>query len=177
MEYHEEFNKIQQEFNGPLRVFANHFTKNSTDAEDLVQDTMLKAYRYFPQYKTGTNLRAWLFTIMRNTFINSYHSASRRNNVIQVKEVLDSYDLNCSAVRNEGPGKFVIQDVKKMLALVPKENYEPFIRYFEGYKYHEIAKELNIPIGTVKTRIHAARKFLKKQLKPYFNTDGNWEIP
>jgi len=150
-----------------LERFAMKFTKDVEDANDLVQDTIIKAIRYRDLYKSGTNLRGWLFTIMRNTFINDYRRSSRRNEVIQVSEDLTSYQLQGSAETNRGVNTFIMEDINKALEKLQPEYSTPFLKYFEGFKYHEIAEELNIPIGTVKTRIHLARQILKGQLKMY----------
>jgi len=150
-----------------LESFAMKFTKDLEDANDLVQDTLIKAIRYHHMYKQGTNLRGWLYTIMRNTFINDYRKGSRRNMVIETSEDLSSYQLYNSAATNQGENKFVMEDINKALGQLQPEYSTPFLKYFEGYKYHEIAEELNIPIGTVKTRIHMARQTLKGQLKMY----------
>ena len=150
-----------------LEAYAMKFTRDVEDANDLVQDTIIKAIRYHYLYTEGTNVRGWLYTIMKNTFINNYRKASRRNTLIETTEDLSSFQLHNSADKNRGEDKFVMEDINKALAKLPSEYATPFLRYFEGYKYHEIALELNIPIGTVKTRIHMARQNLKSQLKMY----------
>lgn len=150
-----------------LENFALKFTNDIEDANDLVQDTIIKAIRYHNLYKQGTNLRGWLYTIMRNTFINDYRKGSKRNAIMETSEDLSSQQLRNSATTNQGENKFIMEDIHKALGRLQSEYSKPFLRYFEGYKYHEIAEELNIPIGTVKTRIHMARQILKAQLKMY----------
>ena len=150
-----------------LESFAMKFTQDVEDANDLVQDTLIKAIRYHYLYKTGTNMRGWLYTIMKNTFINDYRKGSRKIAVIQNTEEFTPQHLSRSATDNLGENKFIMNDIKSALSKLQTEYSVPFLRYFEGYKYHEIAEELNIPIGTVKTRIHMARKELKKYLKIY----------
>jgi RNA polymerase sigma factor (sigma-70 family) len=150
-----------------LEGFAMKFTKDVEDANDLVQDTIIKAIRHHNLYKQGTNLRAWLYTIMRNTFINDYRKGNRRAAVISTTDDFTSYQLKKSADTNQAENKFLMEDINKALEHLQPEYSKPFLRYFEGYKYHEIADELNIPIGTVKTRIHMARQVLKGQLKMY----------
>ena len=150
-----------------LESFAMKFTKDVEDANDLVQDTIIKAIRYRSLYKEGTNLRGWFYTIMRNTFINDYRRGAKRKSLIDTTEDLSSFQLSASATSNLGENKFVMEDITKALEKLQPEHSVPFLKYFEGYKYHEIADELQIPIGTVKTRIHVARQVLKAQLKMY----------
>ncbi|MHA4895214.1 sigma-70 family RNA polymerase sigma factor [Pedobacter sp. PWIIR3] len=150
-----------------LQSLARKFLSDDEDINDLVQDTMIKAVRYSHLYKEGTNLSGWLYTIMRNTFINSYRRLTRKNSVIDTTEELSSAQLQHGASRNASEDKFLIEDVNKAIKCIDPVYSTPFLRYFEGYKYYEIAEELNIPIGTVKTRIHMARKELKSHLSMY----------
>jgi RNA polymerase sigma factor (sigma-70 family) len=162
-----EFNHLVNHHSVSLRSYALNFTKDAEDANDLVQDTMLKAITYYNKFKEGTNLKGWLFTIMKNTFINNYRRLVKTNTLITQSEDISSANLSYSATKNDAESKFVLGDITKALSQLPEEYYVPFIRYFEGYKYHEIADMLQIPIGTVKTRIHVARGILKKYLKTY----------
>lgn len=150
-----------------LESFAMRFTKDLEDAQDLVQDTVVKAIRYHHLYKQGTNFRAWLYTIMKNTFINDYRKGRRKSALIETSEDLTSYQLQGSAANNQGTNKLVMEDINKALEHLQPEYSGPFLKYFEGYKYHEIAEQQGIPIGTVKTRIHVARQVLKERLKMY----------
>ncbi len=150
-----------------LSEFALNFTQNLDDAEDLVQDTMIKAFRYSGLYREGTNFKGWLYTIMKNTFINNYRTSARKKQLVIVCEDLNAQQLATSATGNLGENTFVRQDLNKAIKAIGPDHYVPFLKYFEGFKYHEIAQELNIPIGTVKTRIHMARKLMKASLKMY----------
>lgn len=161
------FNYQINDHKSSLQSFAMNFTKNIDDADDLVQDTLLKAIRYSKMYIEGTNLKGWLYTIMRNTFINDYRRMAKHRSIIETTEEINSAQLYKSACNNEVNNKFISDDVNKALAKLSDEYYTPFIKYFEGYKYHEIADMLQIPIGTVKTRIHVARQSLKSNLKVY----------
>lgn len=146
---------------------ALKFTGNHDDADDLVQDTLVKAINYESKFEQGTNLQGWLFTIMRNTFINNCHALGRRAAVF-IKNVEPSqYPVTEATTRNRGEAIMIAEDVNKALANLQAEYSVPFLRYFEGYKYEEIAAELEIPLGTVKTRIHIARRVLKSKLKMY----------
>lgn len=150
-----------------LKTFAYKFTQDHEDAHDLVQDTLLKAMRYSQQFKDGTNFRGWLYTIMKNTFINSYRRAVKTRSIISIHEELPSARLQTSATGNIGENKFIREDIHNAMKKLQPEYLTPFVKYFEGFKYHEIAEMLQIPIGTVKTRIHIARVMLKKNLKIY----------
>ncbi|WP_231460020.1 MULTISPECIES: sigma-70 family RNA polymerase sigma factor [unclassified Pedobacter] len=150
-----------------LLSFAMRFTNNNEDAQDLLQDTLVKAYTYQAQFDHQTNLKAWLYTIMRNTFINNYRRKLKTYALINQRDEISYSELSYSASKNLAEGSLVLKDVRKALNQIPEAYAIPFIRHFEGYKYFEIAEELNMPIGTVKTRIHLARKMLKEYLQSY----------
>lgn len=162
-----EFSTLVLHQTSSLKMYALNFTRDNEDANDLVQDTLLKAITYYDKFKEGTNLKGWLYTIMKNTFINNYRRVVKMNSLVTKSEEIPSSSLLHSATRNEAEGKFVMKDINDALDSLPPEYYIPFTKYYTGFKYHEIAEELNIPIGTVKTRIHVARKLLKKKLKDY----------
>jgi len=162
-----EFNALVVKHTESLRGYALHFTRDNEDANDLVQDTMLKAVTYHGRFKEGTNLKGWLYTIMKNTFINHYRRFVKTNSFVSQSEEIPNAHLAYSATKNVGENKFVMEDIKRAMAALPDEYYTPFSMYFEGYKYHEISEHLQIPIGTVKTRIHVARKSMKQALNAY----------
>lgn len=154
-----------------LKSYAMNFTKDPEDANDLVQDTMVKAIRYYQQFEFGSNLKGWLFTIMKNTFINDYRKRVKTNSLIVQEDELSSAHLANSATCNHAEGSFIMKDIKTAINSIPEVYSKPFVLFFEGYKYHEIADDLNIPIGTVKTRIHVARGLLKNYLLTYAKYD------
>ncbi|MBD1423034.1 RNA polymerase sigma factor [Sphingobacterium chuzhouense] len=162
-----EFNTLVIRQSESLKAYARNFTRDQDDANDLVQDTLLKAVTYFKNFKEGTNLKGWLYTIMKNTFINNYRRVVKTNSFITKEEEITSANLVVSATKNRGENKFVMEDINHALSNLSEDYYVPFTMYFEGYKYHEISDHLNIPIGTVKTRIHVARKVMKKTLSAY----------
>ncbi|HLT88752.1 MAG TPA: sigma-70 family RNA polymerase sigma factor [Sphingobacterium sp.] len=162
-----EFNTLVIRQSESLKAYARNFTRDQDDANDLVQDTLLKAVTYFKNFKEGTNLKGWLYTIMKNTFINNYRRVVKTNSFITKEEEITSANLVVSATKNRGENKFVMEDINHALSNLSEDYYVPFTMYFEGYKYHEISDHLNIPIGTVKTRIHVARKVMKKTLNAY----------
>ena len=162
-----EFNTLVIRQSESLKTYARNFTRDQDDANDLVQDTLLKAVTYFKNFREGTNLKGWLYTIMKNTFINNYRRVLKTNSFITKEEEITSANLVVSATKNKGDNKFMMDDIDAALASLSDDYYVPFTMYFEGYKYHEIAEYLQIPIGTVKTRIHVARKMMKKKLQAY----------
>ena len=162
-----EFNNLVNAHSVSLKSHALKFTNDVEDANDLVQDTLVKAIRFYENFQEGTNLKGWLFVIMRNTFINNYRRIAKTRSVITQTDEISSANLAHSATRNNAEGKFIVGDINKALESLPEAYHTPFVRYFEGYKYHEIAEMLQIPLGTVKTRIFVAREMLKKFLKTY----------
>jgi RNA polymerase sigma factor (sigma-70 family) len=162
-----EFNTQVLRQTSSLKMYALNFTRDSDDANDLVQDTILKAITYYNKFKEGTNLKGWLYTIMKNTFINNYRRVVKMNSFVTKSDEISSPNLLFSSTQNLGEGKFVMKDIQEALDDLPQDYYIPFAQYFDGFKYHEIADNLKIPIGTVKTRIHVARKILKTRLKSY----------
>lgn len=147
------------------------YTNDPENANDLIQDTMMKAFKYYAQFEEGSNLKAWLFTIMKNTFINDYRRKVKSQSLISKTEELSYGDLSLSASRNGAEGTMIIKDIEIALKSIPECYLQPFISHFEGFKYHEIAEELDMAIGTVKTRIHVARKLLKEYLSTYAKFD------
>jgi RNA polymerase sigma factor (sigma-70 family) len=150
-----------------LKPFAINLTRDTDAANDLYQDTLYKALANKEKYHAGTNIRAWLFTIMRNIFINNY----RRK--VKQKVIFDSspneYLLNSSSVivANRGEGSLRLKEINQAIHQLPEIFRTPFLLYFEGYKYNEISEALSEPLGTIKSRIHFARKLLKEQLTRY----------
>ncbi len=160
--------KVSQEAR-PLKNFAFKLTQDSDEAEDLVQDTMLKAFINEDKFAEGTNLKGWLYTMMKNIFINKYRRAMKSRIFNDPTE--DQYFLNSadSSRQNEGESNLIIKDVNVALGKLSEQLRTPFLLSFRGYKYEEIATNLNIPLGTVKVRIHNARKKLMHMLRDYSN--------
>ena len=150
-----------------LRPFALKLTKDSDEAKDLLQDTILKAYTNREKFAEGTNLKAWMYTIMKNTFITNYQRMMRRNTFIDTTDNLHFINSTDSLTVNGAIGNFTMNDIDEALENLQDTYKVPFLMYFRGFKYHEIAERLNIPIGTVKNRIHIARKELKSYLTVY----------
>ena len=162
-----DFNALMVHELQPLRNYALSLTHNMDDTKDLVQETLLKAYRYKEKFAEGTNLRGWLYTIMKNSFINNYRRDSKRNTFLDSTDNTYFIDLPSHRIDNDAELTFIRKDLEKAIDKLPLELKITFTLNAEGYKYHEIAEELNIPIGTVKTRIFVARRVLRDQLAQY----------
>ncbi len=148
-----------------LLKYANRFTKNESDAEDLLQNTLMKVFRYQNNYSKGSNLLGWIYTIMRSCFLNDCRKKKLAANYMNNSLSVNDPTLNSS--KNKSENRFLMEDINAVMETVPEKYMSAFIMYFEGYKYYEIAEYFNVPEGTVKTRIHAARKLLQKKLSNY----------
>jgi RNA polymerase sigma-70 factor (ECF subfamily) len=150
-----------------LKPFAVRLTRDTEDANDLLQETMLKAYIHREKYAEGTNLKAWLYTIMKNTFITNYQRQLRKKTFVDTTENLHYMNSPHYVTHNLAEGSFAMQDIQKAISTLDEAQRKPFIMYYTGYKYHEISETLQLPLGTVKNRIHLARKELKDCLVAY----------
>ncbi len=150
-----------------LMNFAYQLTSNREAAEDLVQDTTLKVLDNEEKYVDNVNFKGWVLTIMRNIFINNYRRQVRSATIIDTTE--DLYHLNISQESGlETPeGTFATQEISKAINEFSDDYKVPFSMYVAGYKYSEIAEHMNLPLGTVKSRIFFARKRLQETLKDY----------
>jgi RNA polymerase sigma-70 factor (ECF subfamily) len=163
-----EFTNQVQKLSYSLKPVAMNLTRDLDDAKDLIQETLLKALMNKEKFKAGTNLKAWLYTIMRNSFINNYNKITKRSTTLDNTDYLKYMHADDSFVTHNGaPSKFMLNDINNAIDYLNEEYRTPFMMYFTGYKYLEIADKLQIPIGTVKNRIHIARKELKQMLKVY----------
>ncbi|MGZ4033465.1 MAG: RNA polymerase sigma factor [Bacteroidia bacterium] len=164
-----EFNQQLINQRTPLKNFAYSLTLNSEEAQDLVQETYLKALKYRDKFVDATNLKAWLYTIMKNTFINTYRrSVKTRQIITQTDDLSQVRPLNGSNSPS-AESQINLKHISKAVESLEDEYKIPFKRYFDGFKYKEIADELDLPIGTVKSRIFLARKKLMSDLKEYAN--------
>ena len=146
--------------NTSLRAFAMKLTGNDVDAVDLYQDTVLRIISNADKFNAGTNFKAWAVTIMRNIFINNYRKKVRRGTILD--ETPNSYYIDSgSDVQNEGEANASYKELLKMVASLPEEFKRPFWMAYKGYKYDEIADELDAPLGTIKSRIFFARRKLR----------------
>jgi RNA polymerase sigma factor (sigma-70 family) len=163
----QEFSYTVNQKSKDLKFHALRFTKDVEDANDLLQETMLKAISNRDKFKYGTNLKAWLYTIMKNTFITNYQKMNRRNTFIDTTDNLHFINDSNYVAANYGESSFVLKDINNAINKLDDAYRTPFLMHFRGFKYHEIAEKLDIPIGTVKNRIHIARKEMKDTLKDY----------
>lgn len=162
-----EFSYTINKLSGSLKPFALRLTKDLEDANDLLQETVLKAFSNRDKFTDGTNLKAWMYTIMKNTFITNYQRMVRKNTFIDTTDNLHYINSSDNITENLAYGKFAMRDIKRAIDRLDDTYKTPFMMHFRGFKYHEIAEKLDIPIGTVKNRIHIARKELKSKLKTY----------
>jgi RNA polymerase sigma-70 factor, ECF subfamily len=176
------FTELAMEHMPGLYSAAMRMTRNAADAEDLVQETYLRAYRAFGTFTEGTNLRAWLYRILTNTYINTYRAAKRRPQISDVEDVEDLY-----LYRRIGPGdgatgrsaedealdSFTDDEVKAAIESLPDAfRIAVLLADVEGFSYKEIAEITDVPIGTVMSRIHRGRRALQKALHDFVESRG-----
>src|SRR5215471_19202511 len=162
-----EFNDMLLDNAGFLRPFAVNLTKDTETANDLYQETIYKALANHEKYNAGTNIKAWLFTIMRNIFINNYRRKAKQRTIFDSSPNDQLLNYKQGAISNTAETNLGLKEIYKAVYQLPDIFKTPFLLYFEGYKYHEIAIALNEPLGTIKSRIHFARKLLKEQISRY----------
>lgn len=141
-----------------LKPFAVTLTRDREAAKDLCQETLYKAFAYRDNYRPGTNMKAWLFTIMRNIFINDYRR-NRRKRVI-----MDTLMHTASPLAHPAESTMRSKEIQHAVHTLPEAFRTSCQLYLQGYKYHEIALALDEPLGTIKSRIHFARKLLQKKI-------------
>jgi RNA polymerase sigma-70 factor (ECF subfamily) len=162
-----------------LYNFAYRLTLDEDDAKDLVQETYLKAFRFINSYHEGTNAKAWLFRILKNSFINDYRKISKEPNKVDYEEIEQAYNAEdagygqAADLRTEMFGSMLGDEVSRALNDLPVD-YRLIVLLcdVEGFTYEEIAKIINIPIGTVRSRLHRARLLLKESLHTYAKSVG-----
>ncbi|HRI21540.1 MAG TPA: RNA polymerase sigma factor [Panacibacter sp.] len=148
-----------------LRPFAITLTRDAETAKDLFQETLYKALANKEKYNVGTNIKAWLYTIMRNIFINNYRRKAKQNTVFDSSPNDFLLDFNQGAVANDAAATISMKEINQAIFNLPDIFKNPFLLYYDGFKYHEIADILGEPLGTIKSRIHFARKLLKANIE------------
>ncbi len=166
-----------------LYNFAFHLTYNEDDAHDLVQDTFLKSYRFINSYERGTNAKAWLFKILKNSFINEYRKKSRTPNEVDYEDYIAYQDsdeatgIGSLDMRSNVFQNMMGDEITTAINSLPADFRTVILLCdVEDFSYEEIAKIVDIPIGTVRSRLHRARNMLKDQLRDYAKTKGIKEI-
>lgn len=162
-----EFSNLLLDHKLFLKQLAVKLTRSSADADDLIQDTLFKALKNRDKYTVGTNLKGWLYTIMRNTFINNYRKKKVQNTFVDETE--NKYFINSlEASKEVNTDSLVDRDyLMEQINSIEQIYVETFMMHFNGYKYEEIAEMQGIPLGTVKSRIFLARKKLMSKLQDY----------
>jgi len=159
--------------------FALRLTSDPSDAEDLVQDTIVKAFRFFSSYEKGTNAKAWLFRILKNSYINNYRKQSKQPNQVDYDEVSTFYETiraertDTSDLEDKMFRELIDDDISQALEELP-EDFRTVVLLcdVEGFTYEEIANMLDVPIGTIRSRLHRGRNLLKAELKDYAEKRG-----
>lgn len=157
----QEFNSLVITNADGLKPFAVTLTKDRDAAQDLYQETLYKAFVHRDQYRPGTNIKAWLYTIMRNIFINEYRRQERKRMVFDTLQ----YFEKSSAGSHNADRTIHLNEIHSAIYKLPGIFKIACLLYFQGYKYQEIAVALNEPLGTIKSRIHFAKKMLQKKIE------------
>ncbi len=166
LEFNCQFDALQKK----LLPFAYRLTNNFEDAKDLVQETAIRAFNNREKFENGTNFRAWVTTIMRNTFINFYR---KKKNRATSSEPTDSYVFvnENHAVDNSAGSNIMMRELQRIISELDNTYRKPFMMFYEGYKYEEIAEDMSLPIGTVKSRIFFARRQLRDSINYQYAYD------
>lgn len=163
-----EFNTKFNGLTSSLNSFAYNLTKNVEDAKDLFQETAIRAMTNKDKFRSGTNLKAWLFTIMKNIFINNYRKKIKKNTIIDTTDNMFFLNSGSATVSNDAGRNILMQELETMIDSLEDNIKEPFLMHYIGHKYQEIADKLELPLGTVKSRIFFARKELKRKIKSQY---------
>ena len=179
IERQQEFQTEAVPHKDALYNYALKIVRNSDDAQDLVQDTYYKAYKNYHQFQGGTNSKAWMFMILKNTFINNYRKLKREPSKVDYDEIEDIYENIKSEQSKDNNldldfyNNLFDDDLSSALAKLPEKMKEVFLLCdLEGYSYEEISEIVDIPIGTVRSRLHRARKLLQDELFGYAKVNG-----
>ena len=165
-----DFNNQLSSLSGPLHTFAYKLTKNSEEAKDLYQETAFRAISNVDKFIPGTNLKAWLLTIMKNIFINNYRKNVKTRTIIDSTENLYFINSGAGSINNSAESNIMMDELSTMVESLDESLRVPFEMHYLGHKYQEIAETLNLPLGTVKSRIFFARKELKDKIEKRYHT-------
>jgi RNA polymerase sigma-70 factor (ECF subfamily) len=168
-----EFNHKLNTLTSLLHSFAYNLTKNTEDAKDLYQETTYRALFNRDKFLQGTNFKAWMFTIMKNIFINNYRKKVKANTILDTTDNQFYLNSGTHATTNAAEGDIMLKELNAMVDSLDASIRIPFLMHFEGFKYQEIADELELPLGTVKSRIFFARKELKDKIMTNYGFHPN----
>jgi len=174
----ERFNKVMVPHMDVLYNYGLYLTGDREEANDLLQETYLKAFRFFDKFEPGTNAKAWLYRIMRNTFINEYRRVKRLPDLVQYDEQISAYqmlprDEEKTELRKQINGELFEDEIAGAIASLPEKFKSVIVlRDVEDLPYEEIADALEIPVGTVRSRLHRARAILFAKLRDYATAKG-----
>ncbi len=163
-----EFYSRFEQMSSLLNAFAYNLTKNVEDAKDLFQETAFRAMTNRDKFRPGTNFKAWTFTIMKNIFINNYRKKVKANTIIDSTDNLYYINSGKVEISNGAESKIMMKELTRMIESLEDGIRIPFLMHYQGFKYQEIADHLDLPLGTVKSRIFFARKELKALIGNYY---------
>ena len=161
LDFYNQFNSLTN----VLQSFAYNLTNNMEDARDLYQETAHRAIKNKEKFTPGTNFKAWLMTIMKNIFINNYRRKVKQNTIMDYTDNQHYINSGSVTVHNDAGTNIMMDELLKLVKNLDSGLRVPFMMHYKGYKYEEIAQQLELPLGTVKSRIFFARKELKQKIK------------
>lgn len=163
----QQFNQHVRETQTVFTSVALKFTSDRQDAQDLIQETLMRVYRSRDSFQEGTNFKNWGLMIMRNTFINEYRKRKVRGNLMRPVELTGMTESDKASTNDSGEERLFVGEITSAIEGLSKLYSVPFSMFYQGFEYQEIAAHLGLPIGTVKSRIFTARQLLKLRLRQY----------
>ncbi len=167
-----EFDANLNQLSTLLHSFAYNLTKNGEEAKDLYQETAYRALTNKDKFRPGTNFKAWLFTIMKNIFINNYRKKVKANTLFDSTDNMYYLNSGSAVISNGAESGILMNELKDMLNNLDDNIRVPFQMHYEGFKYQEIADHLELPLGTVKSRIFFARKAMKEAIRAKYGDES-----
>lgn len=166
LEFYDKFTALDS----IMHSFAYKLTKNMEDSRDLFQETMFRALKNKEKFRAGTNFKAWMLTIMKNIFINDYRKKMKANTIMDSTDNNFYINSGKNTINNMGDSNIMFDELSNMVDELSDDIRIPFVMHYKGYKYQEIADYLDLPLGTVKSRIFFARKELKLKIERRYNS-------
>jgi len=162
-----DFSKAVLSFYQPLKNFALKLTKNINDAEDLLHDTIVRAFRYKDKFVANINLKSWLMVMMRNIFISNYRKKKhRKTELVDASSYAYLFDMKQNA-KNDALFNLTLNDIQTAIEKLPQKYHSTIMMFCMGFAYQDIAEVNKLPLSTVKSRLYAARKLLRRELEVY----------